>query len=369
MRLEVVSPEPLVVYYHLKADDVIPLGSLTQLEGVFQDQAYAGGPPDASEIKVTEHFHAIMKAREDSRIREREAAVQHNRFALVQAARTVLMQAALCDIGKFRHATLFDEDLMTAGFDMATVLRQGKKGFPFSELLSWINPNELLKPSMNDPFWTKVEGKSQQRIQEIEKAVTEEGSDLIRKWTEMGGTNAVETVIPKIVVRRYFMRDQKEKPRLTLVIAPLRKDRFTRYLPFYSMKSAFEKFVHGKDEGEEGWMEVEIGKKLHKSMFVMRIEGKAMEPLLSDGHFAVFDGDIRGSIDGAILFVYGKDICDPNLNSHLTVRRLGIVITDAKTGAYREVILEPLHPDFQRFQLKKLEEGAFHVIARYVCGV
>jgi hypothetical protein len=359
----------LVVYYHLKADQVIPLFSLTQFEEVFQDWTHADGPPDATEIKVKEHFHAIIKDREDSRAKDREAARQHKRLALVQAAQRALVQAALCDIAKSRHATLFDEDLITANFDMATVLRQGKKGFPFSGLLSWINPDELLKPSMNDPFWTEVDGKSQKQIQEIEKAIKEEGREQVRKWTQLNSANEDETVIPTIVVRRYFMRDQKEKPRLTLVIAPLRKDRFTRYLPFYSMKSAFKKFIHGKDENEEGWMEVEIGKRLHKSMFVTRIEGKAMEPLLSDGHFAVFDSDIRGSIDGAILFVYGKDIYDPNLNDHLAVRRLKNVITDVKTGDYREVILEPLHPEYQRFQLKKLEKGAFHVIARYVCGV
>jgi hypothetical protein len=368
VRLEAGLPEPLVVYYHLQSDQISPLSSVAELEAVFQDSIRGDGPPAASEIKVKEHFHALLKTREDSRAKDHQAARQQERLALAEAAQRVLVKAALCDIAKSRHATLFDEDLISAGFDGETILRQGKKGIPFSELISWINPDECLRPAMNDPFWMEVEGKSQKKIQGIEKAVKEEGGELIRQWTELSGTNAVETVFPTIVVRRYFIRDQKEKPRLILVIAPPRAERFTRYLPFYSMESAFDKFVQGKNAAEEGWMEVGIGKKLNKSMFVMRIEGQAMEPLISDGHFSVFDSDIRGSHDGAILFVYGKDIYDPNRSSHLTVRRLKI-ITSEKTGEYQEVILEPLHPDYQRFHLKNPGEDDFKIIARFVCGV
>jgi hypothetical protein len=368
VRLEAGSPEPLVVYYHLQADQIKPLSSVAELEAVFQDLTRGDGPPAASEIKVREHFHTLLKAREDSRVKDRQAAQKQARLALAQAAQRVLVKAALCDIAKSRHATLFDEDLITAGFDKATILRQGKKGFPFTELISWINPDDL-RPAMNDPFWREVEGKSQKQIQGIEKTVKEEGGELIRKWTELSGKNAVETVFPTIAVRRYFMRDQKEKPRLTLIIAPPRKERFTRYLPFYSMESAFDKFVQGKDAAEEGWMEVGIGKKKSKSMFVMRMEGQAMEPLISDGHFVVFDSDIKGSLDGTMLFVYGKDIRDPNRSSHLTVRRFKIISAGAKTGEHPEIILDALHPDYQRFHLKNPEKGAFKIIARFVCGI
>ncbi len=368
LRLEAGSPEPLVVYYHLEADQARPLGSVAELEAVFQDLTRGDAPPAASEIKAREHFHALLKACEDSRVKNRQAARQQERLALAQAAQRLLVKAALCDIAKSRHATLFDEDLITAGFDGATILRQRKKGLPFSELISWIHPDEFPMPTLDDPFWMEVEGKAQKQIQGIEKAIKEEGSELIGKWTELSGKNAVETIIPAIAVRRYFTRGQKEKPRLTLVIAPARKERFTRYLPFYSMESAFDKFVQGKDAAEEGWMEAGIGKKLNKSMFVMRIEGQAMEPLISDGQFAVFDSDIRGSLDGAVLFVYGKNIYDPNGSSHLTVRRLK-TISSKKTGEYQEIILEPLNPDYQLFHLKNLDEGVFKIIARFVSGV
>lgn len=368
MRLEISSPGAIVVYYHLQENQIRPLNSVEELEEVFQDLIRRDAPPVASEIKIRKHFHTLMKALEESRMKERQSVQRKEHLALVKAAQKLLVKAALCDIAKSRHATLFDEDLINASFDGATILRQRKKGPPFSELVSWINPNEAPKPVMNDPFWKEVEGKSQKRIQEIETAIAEEGRDLIHRWTELGDKNAEETVFPAITVRRYFIRDQKEKPRLALIISPPMKERFIRYLPFYSMESAYNKFARGKATAEEGWMEVGIGKKLNKSMFVMRIEDQALEPLISEGHFAVFDSDVLGPLDGAIHFVYGKDIYDQSQGGHLTIRRLKILKAGPKDEEYREISLEPLHPDYQRFQLKNMGKDAFIIIARFVCG-
>ena len=369
VRWEAGPLEPLVVYYHLQSSQINPLRSIAELEGVFNERVFEDAPPAASEVKAREDFHALLKTREDVRVKTRQIAQRQKRLALAEAAQRVLVKAALCDIAKAMHATLFDEDLLTADFDGATVLRQGKKGSPFSELISMLDPDGQLKPATDDPFWPEVEGKRPKQIGTIEAALTEEGRGLVKKWTEMSGKQPVETVLPTVAVRKYFMTDQREKPRLTLVIAPPRKERFVRYLPFYSMESAFDKFIQGLNASEEGWMEVGIGKKLNKSMFVMRIEGQAMEPLISDGHFAVFDSDIKGSLDGAILFVYGKDIYDPSRSGHLTVRRFRSGSADAKTREYREVVLEPLHSDYQCLHLKNLGKGAFHIIARYVSGV
>jgi hypothetical protein len=369
VRFETGPGEPLVVYYHLQANQISPLRSIEELEKVFHERTREDGPRAASEIRAREHFHGLLKAREDLKVKDRQRADQQKRFALMKAGERVLIKATLCDIAKSRHATLFDEDLLTAGFDEATILRQKKKGFPYSELIALVNPDGRVKPALDDPFWRDVDGKPQKKIQTIEAALMEEGRDLIKKWTELGSKRPVEATLPVVTVRKYFMTEQKEKPRLTLVIAPPHKEHFTRYLPFYSMESAFEKFVQGRNAGEEGWMEVEVGKKLHKSMFVIRIEGQAMEPLISDGHFAVFDSDIKGSLNGAILFVYGKDIYDPNRSGHLTVRRFKSINADAKTKKYQEIILEPLHPDYQSLHLKNIEENAFKIIARYVSGV
>ncbi|MCX5856847.1 MAG: hypothetical protein NTZ57_02890 [Deltaproteobacteria bacterium] len=369
MRFEAGPKEPLVVYYHLQANQISPLRSIEELEAVFHERTREYAMLAAAEIRAREHFHGFLKAREDLKVKDRQKAEQQKRSALMKAGERVLIKAALCDIAKSRHATLFDEDLLTAGFDEATILRQKKKGFPYPELIALVNPDERAQPALDDPFWRDVDGKTQKKIQAIEAALIEEGRDLIKKWTALGSKLLAEAALPGFAVRKYYMTEPKEKPRLTLVIAPPHKERFTRYLPFYSMESAFDKFGQGRNAGEDGWMEVEIGKKLNKSMFVMRTEGRAMEPLISDGHFVVFDSDIKGSLDGAILFVYGKDIYDPNRSGHLTVRRFRSINADAKTGKYQEIILEPLHPDYQRLHFKNIEKSAFKIIARYVSGV
>lgn len=368
MRLEAGTPEPLVVYYHLHEDQAIPLDSAAQLESVFRHWGSEKGPSAASEIKAREHFSARMMAREDSRVRDSRAIQQQQRSALVQAALRVLSKAALCDIAMSRHATLFDEDLMHAGFNPETIFRQGKKGSPFDELMSWIRPDECTGPARDDPFWKEVEGKTQKQIRDIEQTLRAEGTELTGKWRKMSGGTTVEAALPVVGVRRYFKGVRKEKPRLTLIVAPARKERFTRYLPFYSMESAFDAIIHGKEPVEEGWMEVEIGKKLSPSMFVMRIEDQAVEPLIPEGHFAVFDSDIKGSLEGAVLFVYGRDLYDSKGSSHLTIRRMKIV-SRSKTGDYQEIKLEPLHPDYPSFHLRNAGKDAFRIIARIVCGI
>jgi hypothetical protein len=369
VRLEVDLMEPMVVYYHLQTNQISPLRSVKELERLFQERVCEEGALAASEIKAKEHFIGLLKTRDDLQVKDNRTAEQRKLFDLMKAGERLLIKAALCDIAKSKHATLFDEDLLSAGFDEATILRQKKKGLPYSELIAWVNQDDHVKPASDDAFWREVDGKPLKKIRAIEVALMEEGRDLLKKRSDLKSKRPAEVQLPVIMVRKYFIAEQKEKPRLNLIIAPPHKERFTRYLPFYSMESAFDKFVQGRSTGEDGWMEVEIGKKLQKSMFVIRIGGQAMEPLISDGHFAVFDSDIKGSIEGAILFVYGKDIYDPNQGGHLTVRRFRSIAADTKKETHREITLDPLHSDYERIQLKNIENDAFKIIARYVCGV
>ena len=369
LRWEADLPDPVVVYYHLKTDQARPLESVAELEKVFDERIMADGPPVISEIKAREHFYALLKSREDVRGKSLTKALQQEVQGLANAVCRVLVKAALCDVARSRHATLFDEDLLNAGFDAATISRQKKKGFPFSELMSLLNSEEKLKLSPEDPFFHEVEDKPKEKIQAIEAKLKEEGRDLIKKWVALKDKRPLEQIHPLLTVQKYFMTVKKERPRLILLVAPPRGERFTRYLPFYTLDTIADKLVRGGNVREEGWMEVGIGKKLNKSMFVVRIEGRAMEPLISEGHFSVFESDIKGSVDGAILIVHGKDIYDPDSNGHLVIRRLRSIDTSAETGNYREIILEALHPDYQPLHLKDIDKNDFKIIGRYISGV
>ena len=369
LRWEAGLPDPVVVYYHLKADGIRPLNAVTELEQVFDERNIDNGPSVLSEMKAREHFHALLKSREDVKGKSQQTAQQQELKGLANAACRVLVKAALCDIAKSRHATLFDEDLLNAAFDTATINRQKKKGYPFSDLMSLLNVEGKLKLSSEDPFLREVEGKPQEKIRAIEVKLMEEGRELLKKWAVLKDKRPVEQAHPLLTVQKYFLTVQKERPRLILLIAPPRGERFTRYLPFYTWDTVVDKYFRSGNAREEGWMEVGIGRTLNKSMFVIRNEGRAMEPLISEGHFSVFESNIKGSMEGSIIMFYCRNAYDPDSNGHLMIRRLNKIDTCKETGAYREIILEPLHPDYQRIHLRDVDHQDFKIIGHYVSGV
>lgn len=360
------TPAPLVVYYHLRDDRAEPLNSPEDLEVVFCGRPLQAGPSVAAEISAAEHFQAMLKASADSRKETQMTGLKTKQRALIETAHRILAKAAICDLAKIKHATLFDEDILKADFDEATVLRQTKKGSPFPELLDMTKNDRPQPPSANDPFYLEVEGKSPKKIQAIEASLMREGRELVKKWTELCDVAIPEESHSQVFVCKYYAAGQKEKSRLSLVIAPPHKERFTRYLPFYSMETALDHFVRRRRTAEDGWIVADTAKKISKSMFVMRIEGRAMEPLISQGSFAVFDSDIKGSHEGAVILAYGRDIHDPDLSSPMTVRRFRVLKAARTDGDYTEVALEALHADYPRVILNRLEDDAFRIIARFV---
>ena len=93
-------------------------------------------------------------------------------------------------------------------------------------------------------------------------------------------------------------------------------DRFTRFLPLYSIKAACGLHEHNfSDEGLDndlGWIDAStFGHRLNKNMFVVQAVGHSMEPKINDGDYCVFERyspDNAGSRDGKI--VLAKDIAD-----------------------------------------------------------
>lgn len=93
-------------------------------------------------------------------------------------------------------------------------------------------------------------------------------------------------------------------------------ERFTRYLPLYSIKAACGPHEFNfSDEGLDndlGWIDVsEFGHRLNKNMFVVQAVGRSMESTIYDGNYCVFERhtpESAGSRDGKI--VLAKDITE-----------------------------------------------------------
>jgi len=144
---------------------------------------------------------------------------------------------------------------------------------------------------------------------------------------------------------------------------------FRTHLPRYSLAVAAGPFLENRDVQEEGWVEAPPGLRLTPEMFVARIAGRSMEPLIPDGSLCVFrrgmfGGSIAGSRQGRLVLVEALGQAG---NDRYTVKRYRSEKSPAGEGewTHRRIRLEPLNPEFEAWDLNE-EEGRYRILAEFV---
>ncbi len=368
-RFSVEAPVPLVAYYDLSANEGRTVTTLAALSSAVDAGMGANGPSNLIETRAREHFNGLIRNQRKARAQHRQSVQRAALRQLEEKGRKILERSALCDIARAAHATLFDQDLIVADFDEQTILRQGEKSQVLAKLISAIHTGGL-KPDMADPFWADVDGKPEKTIRVIEDALLKEARELLRTMADLKGKTAEEAGGPAIDMKLFYKRSQRDKRPLMLAIAPPKRERFTRYLPFYTLAAAAEKFGGGGAK-EEGWIEATLDHKPKKTMFVVRIVDRSMEPILDEDSLGVFDSDIPDAADGLILMVRSGKIDDPEPGEGITIRRCHFSgrIETGKTFRYREIRLEPENPEYKTILLKDVAPIDFKIIGRYVVGI
>ena len=162
----------------------------------------------------------------------------------------------------------------------------------------------------------------------------------------------------------------KEEP---VVLAQILSDikegeKFKEYLPYYSLAAAAGKFGENMDVQEEGWIKADIGRKLDKKMFVGKVVGRSMEPLIPNNSYCVFSSDVVGSRQGKIVLAQYRGIADLDTGGSYTVKKYTSKKKINSDGGWEheEIILEPLNKTYDPIILPKVEEGAFKIIAEFI---
>jgi hypothetical protein len=144
---------------------------------------------------------------------------------------------------------------------------------------------------------------------------------------------------------------------------------FETHLPLYGLRAAATKFGEGMATGEaagdeEAWIRVRTRSRLSASMFVARVVGRSMEPLIPDDSLCVFRTGVTGTRQGKYLLI--EKFGESDFASRYTVKRY----TSEKTRSAEEdrwehagVRLEPLNREFEAFHLSP---DQFRVIAEFV---
>ncbi len=197
--------------------------------------------------------------------------------------------------------------------------------------------------------------------------------DLAAKAIEMGASRLLryleETLsnFLRIGDRREVMVEDFERAVGHLYREHVRSTvrRFVTHLPRYSLAVAAGKFLENQEVTEEGWEEAPPGLKLTPAMFLARIAGRSMEPLIPDGSLCVFRAGVTGSRQGRLVLV---EALGRGVNDRHTVKRYRSVKAQNPDGSWthQRIRLEPLNPEFEAWDLNPGDEESLRVIAEFV---
>ncbi len=142
---------------------------------------------------------------------------------------------------------------------------------------------------------------------------------------------------------------------------------FVRHLPLYTLRAAATKFGEGMESEQDGWIRVPGRLRLTPDMFVARVTGKSMEPLIPDGSLCIFRTGVAGSRQGKRLLI--EKFGENDFSSRYTIKRYSSVKRQVDAGGedatweHDMIRLEPLNPAFEAFELGP---DGFRAIAEFI---
>ena len=146
------------------------------------------------------------------------------------------------------------------------------------------------------------------------------------------------------------------------------EDKFEEYLPVYSLAAAAGKFGENMDVQEEGWIKVDIARKLNKKMFIAKVVGHSMEPLIPDNSYCIFSSEVIGSRQERIVLVQHHSIHDSDTGGSYTVKKY----TSKKkhkpdeTWEHEEIMLLPLNKAYEPIIISSKQAADFKIIAEFI---
>jgi len=367
VRYAIDNPEPIVAYYVLDENEAKPIKTLEELQKVLEQIPPDKGPNRRAEQDAKSQFDFLVKECLEKAYERKKTEHRCQLFALKEQGRRLLVKSALCDISQAQQPSLFDQSPIIAGFDEDTIQRFKTKGFPFAPLFHLID-TEGLKPELTDPYWLKVQGKSEREVRGIQDYLKRQIKSIVENLSELKNIKVKkpEMAIPSVLT--FYSPTQKEKPKLTLISSPPQEELFRRCLPVYTLKAAAGYFGEGEAVEPEGWVEVDGIGKLDERMFVARAVGRSMEPKIQDGDYIVFRANPVGSRDGKIVLVQYRGPEDPETGGAYTVKKYRSEKVSDEEGGWRHkrIILSPLNSEFSPIILEEDEAGSLKLIAEYV---
>ncbi len=206
--------------------------------------------------------------------------------------------------------------------------------------------------------------------QELRQRGAEAGGEQLLSSLEDSLSNVLritdrETIavsdFPKALERLYLRHVAGEQPSAAPVLGR------EMHMPLYSLRAAAGRFGADMEVEAEAWLRVPEDLRPDRGMFVARVVGRSMEPLIPDGSLCVFRHSVVGSRQGRLLLIQNRAVSESG--GEFTVKRYtSRKATAAEGWRHERIRLEPLNPEFEAWDLdpSELEDGPYRVCGEFV---
>jgi len=142
---------------------------------------------------------------------------------------------------------------------------------------------------------------------------------------------------------------------------------FATHLPVRAIRAAAGGFGKDTEDEQTGWVEVPENLRLSKDMFVIRIEGRSMEPEIPAGSLCVFKPYRGGSRRGKIVLV--QRIGASESGGEVTIKRYDSEKEETAEGdwRHRNIRMNPENPEYEAWDLR--EADRYVTVAEFVAVI
>jgi SOS-response transcriptional repressor LexA len=152
---------------------------------------------------------------------------------------------------------------------------------------------------------------------------------------------------------------------LPLSPSPPRTSRFTTHVPVYDLTAAAGFWGPESQPEEIGWTEVP-GVAVKPGMFVARVMGTSMEPLIPDGSWCLFRPCPAGSREGRIVLVQFASLGAGEDGGRFTVKKYHSEKTVTTDGwRHDRIQLLPVNPAFEPITLEPEDADALTIVGEF----
>lgn len=172
-----------------------------------------------------------------------------------------------------------------------------------------------------------------------------------------------------------FEPAEPEAPRI-VPFRPLIDQRYVNCVPLIPLEAAAGGFGDQQhlmstieEYEDDEWVAIDSRHRLRRGMFVSRVVGRSMEPLIPDGALCLFRHPVEGTREGKTLLVGLADEIDPETGDRYTVKRYTsekAESDDDESWRHTTITLKPINPEYGPIVLTPEDEGAVGVVAEFV---